>query len=309
MVPDTNGFLTAVRGDLVVARCEQQPAIEARLWLLLADYHQTQGCYTARAQAEWQALVSLRRCGDWARGVDLLCRLATTLHGLGRSCEAYPLLQEAANLIHSLSDAEQIARRWVTITMTAHLLDAPALVITYGVQARAVCQAQGDPQSELEIIQQLGAAYRATRQWEAATNCLIQSVILAEVINAPGMAAQWLYDLGGLALQQAHPDHACRYFQAARRVFRALADPVGEGRVLLALGQGWLRCGEQAQALACWRRSQDLLSTQPIQDHNLPAIYLSSLRLRLGAEGFEQVWTTSQTIYQHLILEADSASE
>jgi tetratricopeptide (TPR) repeat protein len=296
--PSGTPFLAALRGDLVVARCERQPVVEARLWAMLADYYRGRGRYAASAAADQQALDCYRCCGDWIRGAALLCRLATSLHLLGRTGEACAHLREAAALTHSLPDAGQVACLWTAITATAQTLEAPALVIAYGVQARAACQAQGDQRSELQVVQHLGAAYRATHQWEAATNCLIQSVILAEAVNAPGMAAQRLCDLGWLAFQQEQPAHACRYFEAACRVFQALADPVGAGRALVALGQGWARRGEWVQAVACWRRGQDLLAAQPAQDHNLPTVYLISLQQRLGTEGFEEVWSASHAAYQ-----------
>lgn len=300
MEPSVPPFLAALRGDLVVARCEGQPAAEARLWATLADYYRGRGRYAASAAADQQALDRYRRCGDWLRGADLLCRLAATLHLLGRTVEAYAHLREAAALTHSLPDAGHAATLWTAITSTAQTLEAPALVIAYGVQARAACQAEGDQRSELQVVQHLGAAYRATRQWEAATNCLIQSVILAEAVNTPALAAQRLCDLGWLAFQQEQPAPACRYFEAACRVFQALADPVGEGRALVALGQGWMRRGELGQAVACWRRGQDLMAAQPTQDHHLPTVYLISLQQRLGAEGFEEVWAASHAAYQHL---------
>lgn len=295
MEPEADRRRRELRSDLIVARGEGDRSGEARAWEALAQDYQAQKHWQASLHAYQQALKSYRACGDWVRGAWVLCPLATLLQRFGQPQEAQGLLREATHLLHSLPTLTQQAAFGTTITTTALTLAQPTEAISAGCWVLPLFQMCGDQAGELRILQHLGSAYRATRQWGAATQCFIQSVILAEALAAPRVAARHLCDLGDLAVAQRQPDAACSYFHAACRVFQALADPLNEGRALTALGQGWLQWGDFVQAVACWRRAQNCLALGAPREGQRLANYLATLRHHLGAEGFEEVWQASQT--------------
>jgi tetratricopeptide (TPR) repeat protein len=199
------------------------------------------------------ALAATRASGNRRGTAAMLCSLGSLTAFEQRYDQAWPLLEEAAQLFRELGHDHGYA---LSIRHQAYLyrlqgdLDSALAVFE---EALALLQAAGDLVGEAHVLSNIAQIRLERGDADTAANDLKLALAAAEETGARRIHAQVLCRLGDLQLAADELTEAQRSFQRALDLVLVLHDRVGEAWAKLGLASVMLRLGRSEQADAMLR--------------------------------------------------------
>jgi tetratricopeptide (TPR) repeat protein/class 3 adenylate cyclase len=183
----------------------------------------------------YQDAVELSRRARHADGLAQSLRmLGEVLFAIGRGEEALPHLDEAAQLFAQLEDREGEAAMRHHVAIALERCGRPGVIAAWE-RVRALALAGGDPRAELDALEGLARATRASSP-DAAIPWLEEALALASRLRDHGREASLRNTLGILHWERGAYDEALAHYEAALALVRAAGDRVHEGLTLNSIG-------------------------------------------------------------------------
>ncbi len=204
------------------------------------------------------ALAATRASGNKRGTAAMLCSLGSLTAFEQRHAEAWPLLEEAAQLFRELGHDHGYA---LAIRSQAYLhrvqgdLDNALAVFE---EALGLLQTAGDLAGEAHVLNNIAQIRLESGDAEAAATDLKLALAAAEETGARRVHAQVLCRLGDLQLAADEVTEAQRCFQRALDLVLVLHDRVGEATAKHGLAAVMIRLGRVAEAEAMLRSACSL---------------------------------------------------
>ena len=201
-----------------------------------------------------QAIVASARASENRR------EEASALQGLGKTYELVATNRRWSDIRTRLPDgtpAEQEAIFNQPPLPEYYIVGFEQAIATYQ-QALTIYQDLQEPLWERGALFDLGDAYDALQQPEAATAFFQQALALERQRGTPAGEAQVLERLGERYFHQADYSAAIAAFQTALAIYQTLNYPSGAASMLSWLGTTHRKLGEYAPALSFYQRAYDL---------------------------------------------------
>ncbi|HVD92556.1 MAG TPA: tetratricopeptide repeat protein [Vicinamibacterales bacterium] len=185
----------------------------------------------------YQEAVDLSRRARHAEGLAQSLRmLGEVLFGIGRNQEALPYLHEAAQLFEQMQDreAEAVMRHHAAVVLER---GGHADAMAEWERVRALSQAAGDARAELDALEGIARATRASLpSSDAAIRSFEDALTLASRLGESRRVATLRNTLGVLHWEQGRYVEALAQYEAALALLRDLGDRVHEGLTLNSIG-------------------------------------------------------------------------
>lgn len=244
----------------------------------------------------YRKAVEQSRKSKYAAGLSQSLRiLGEVLFGLGQHDESLSYLQEAADLFAGLGEGEHelLMRSRIASVLTAKG-DLPGATTAWR-SCLELARRHGKPAAEMEALTEIGSLLR---KQEAPLVQVLESYQQAlEVARRQQnhfQEAKLHNSMGIVFWERENYPEALRHYEAARRIFHELNDPVHEGLLLNSIGVTLHHLGENQKAhqvlqkaLSLNRKSQQRL----LEAHSLSALadlYRASSRLDEALEHYSR---------------------